>query len=67
VEHPAFGPHIQAWRSRGAISRRGKGAAALAFAISTVLGLVLLPLPWSLIPLAAAVMGGSWVLSRPTA
>lgn len=66
VEHPTFGPHIAAWRTRGAISRKGKIAAALAFAASAVLGLLLLDLPWSLIPLAAAAIGGSWVLTRPT-
>ena len=66
VEHPRFGPHIQAWRSRGAISRKGKTAAAVAFLASALLGLLLLPFPWSLVPSAAALIGGAWVLSRPT-
>lgn len=66
VEHRTFGPHIQAWRTRGAISRKGKAAAAIAFAASAALGLLLLEAPWSLIPLAAALIGGSWVLSRPS-
>ena len=65
VGHPRFGAHIQAWRSRGAISRRGKRAAFAAFALSVALGLLLLPLPWSLIPLAAALAGGSWIATRP--
>jgi hypothetical protein len=65
VEHRMFGPHIQAWRSRGAISRRGKAAALLCFALSAGLGLFLLPFPWSLAPLAAAFIGGSWIATRP--
>lgn len=66
VEHPTFGPQIQAWRSRGAISRKGKVAAAVAFAVSALLGLLVLSLPWSLVPAAAALIGGSWVLTRPS-
>ena len=66
LDHRTFGPHIRTWRSRGAISRKGKTAAAVTFAASAVLGLTLLALPWSLIPLAAALIGGSWVLSRPS-
>ena len=66
VEHRTFGPHIAAWRERGAISRRGKTAAAVAFGASALLGLLLLDLPWSLVPLGAALVGGAWVLSRPT-
>ena len=65
VEHPRFGPHITAWRTRGAISRSGKRAAAIAFAFSAVIGLVLLPFPWLLVPAAAALIGGSWIATRP--
>ncbi len=67
VGHPSFGTHISAWRSRGAISPAGKKAAILAFAVSMVMGFVLLALPWSLVPAAAALIGGSWILSRPSA
>lgn len=66
VGHPRFGAHIRAWRERGAISRTGKRAALLAFALSAALGLWALSLPWSLVPLAAALLGGSWILTRPT-
>lgn len=66
TDHPRFGPHITAWRTRGAISRRGKAAAALAFGASALLGFLLLQPPWSLVPAAAALIGGSWVLSRPS-
>lgn len=67
LDHRRFGPHIRRWRERGAISRRGKQAALAAFAFSAALGLILSPLPWSLIPLAAALIGGSWIWSRPEA
>ena len=65
LEHPAFGPHIRLWRERGAISRKGKQAALAAFAVSAVMALALAPLPWSLTPLAAALIGGSWIWTRP--
>jgi uncharacterized protein len=65
IEHRVFGPHILLWRERGAISRRGKRAALIAFAASAVAALLLAPMPWSLVPLAAAAIGGSWIWSRP--
>ena len=65
TEHPVFGGHIHAWRSRGAISRRGKGAASFAFGASALAGLLLLNPPWAWIPLVAAAVGGAWVWSRP--
>lgn len=66
MEHPVFGSHIRDWRSRGAISRRGKAAASVAFAVSAVIGLQVLKPSLAWIPLAAALTGGAWVLSRPT-
>ena len=66
VGHERFGPHILAWRSRGAISREGKRAALIAFAVSAAAGFALLAFPWSLVPLAAALLGGGWILGRPS-
>ena len=65
LDHPRFGPHVRAWRERGAISRPGKRAALFAFAFSAVLGFVLLPFPWLLLPAAAGLIGGSWIATRP--
>lgn len=65
LEHPHIGPHIIAWRNRGAISRRGKRAALLAFGLSAVIGLLALSFPWSIVPSAAALIGGSWIWTRP--
>ncbi|MGS1015413.1 YbaN family protein [Allosphingosinicella humi] len=66
VQHPRFGPHIQAWRSRGAISRKGKRAAFIAFALSAVLGFVLLTWPWSVLPLVVGIIGAAWIATRPS-
>ena len=66
LTHPGFGPHIRDWRERRAVSRAGKRGAILAFAASAVVGLVFLPLPWSLAPLGAALIGGTWIGRRPT-
>ncbi|WP_022682248.1 YbaN family protein [Sphingobium bisphenolivorans] len=65
LDHPHFGPHVRRWRERGAISRRGKKAALAAFALSALLALLLSPLPWCLIPIAAALIGGTWIWTRP--
>lgn len=67
LEHKEFGPHIVAWCNRGAINRRAKQAALVVFAISIVLGFWFLTLPWSLVPAGAALVAGSWLLSRPDA
>ena len=65
LDHPHFGSHIRRWRNKGAISRRGKRAALAAFAFSALLALLLAPFPWFLMPLAAALIGGTWIWTRP--
>ncbi|GLV29898.1 hypothetical protein TomTYG75_24150 [Sphingobium sp. TomTYG75] len=65
LDHRHFGPHIRRWRDKGAISRRGKQAALAAFTFSAVLALFLVPFPWFLVPVAAALIGGTWIWSRP--
>ena len=67
LEHPRFGPHITAWRTRGAISRKGKHAAFAAFAASAAIGLIMLEFPFAAVPLLAALIGGSWIATRPEA
>lgn len=67
VEHPTFGTHIHLWRERGAISRKGKRAALAAFAASVLIALLFAPLPYSLAPLAAALISGTWIWTRPEA
>ena len=65
LRHPVFGPHIVAWRRSGAISRRGKIAALVAFGVSAAVGLAFASFPWSLVPVAAALIGGRWIWTRP--
>ena len=65
LEHPHLGPHIHRWRTNGAISRKGKRAATAAFALSALLGILFAPWPFSLVPVAAALIGGTWVWRRP--
>jgi uncharacterized protein len=64
---PRFGPHILAWRERGAISGRGKLFAIVGLTGSAIIGLVALHGPWQYAPLAIAVICGSWIATRPTA
>lgn len=65
LEHPRFGPHIVAWRTRGAISRRGKAFALLALAGSAALGLAMLDGWQAYMPLAVALVTGTWIATRP--
>ena len=67
LNHPRLGPHIVAWRERCAISRKGKYAALLTFAGSAIIGFVLLQPPAAYIPTAVALIGGTWIATRPTA
>lgn len=67
LEHPRFGPHIVRWREHGAISRTGKKAATIAFAISVAITFALTPLPWPLVTLTAAAIVGTWIWTRPEA
>ena len=65
LAHPRAGPSIRAWRERGAISRRGKLAASAALLLSSAAGLVLLALPWSLLPSAACLGAAAFIWTRP--
>lgn len=67
VRHPHMGPHIAAWRQRGAISRRGKWMAALAFGVGIALSIAFAPWPWMLAPILAAAICLPWLWSRPDA
>lgn len=67
LDHRQFGPHIRRWREHGAISRRGKKAALAAFAFSIAMALIFSPFPWFLAPVAAALIGGGWIWTRPEA
>lgn len=64
VEHKVFGVHIQNWRHQRAITRKGKWAAVAAFAVSIILAALFVELPWNLIPVIAAIVGGTWIWTR---
>lgn len=65
VDHPHMGRHIVAWRSRGAISRRGKLAASAAFLVGIAVSLMVAPWPWPLAPVLAACVTLPWIWTRP--
>jgi uncharacterized protein len=65
LNHPRFGPSLRAWRDGGIVSRRGKVAATLAFAISIAIGVATLAWPWILIPPATALICLAWLWQRP--
>lgn len=67
LDHPRFGPHILRWRRNGAVSRSGKIAATIAFAVSIALTFAFTAMPWPLVPVAAAVGIGGWLWTRPEA
>ena len=66
LDHPRFGPHIVAWRTRGAISRRGKAMALVALAVSAVVGIATLHGWHAYLPLAVALVSGTWLATRPS-
>ncbi|HWL46721.1 MAG TPA: YbaN family protein [Sphingomonadaceae bacterium] len=67
LAHPRFGPPLRLWREKRAISPTAKRAALLAFGVSAALAAVLAPLPWALVPVVAAAVGGLWIWRRPEA
>ncbi len=65
LEHEKFGHHITAWRVHGAISRKGKIMALMAFAFSAIMAILFAPNPYHYIPIIAALIGGTWIWMRP--
>lgn len=67
ISHPHFGPHISAWRDKGAISRKGKKTAFFAFIFSIIVAVIFVPWPWMLTPVVAMLISGTWLWTRPEA
>lgn len=65
LDHEQFGHHIRAWRDHGAISRKGKVMALMAFIFSAIMAIIFAPSPYKYIPIAAAIIGGTWIWTRP--
>lgn len=65
LAHPTAGPHIRAWRQRGAISRKGKWAASAALSVSSAAGFLSLALPLGLVPLGVCLAVAWFIWTRP--
>jgi uncharacterized membrane protein YbaN (DUF454 family) len=65
LEHPHYGESLRQWRERGAISRRAKRLAIGMMAVSVGLSWYFTGWPWFLAPLAALVLVGPWIWTRP--
>lgn len=65
MDHPIYGPPIRTWREKGAVSRRGKWAATLAFSASIIFGYFTLSGHWLYVPPTIAVICLSWLWTRP--
>lgn len=67
LRHKAFGPMIRDWRTRGAISRRGKIVACVGMALGFILFLAVSAPPLWLIGIVFACLFGSglFVVTRP--
>jgi uncharacterized protein len=65
LAHPRYGHHIRLWREKRAIARIGKIGASAAFAASVIGSLLVMPAPWSFLPLGIAVIALSWIWTRP--
>jgi uncharacterized membrane protein YbaN (DUF454 family) len=66
LAHPRFGPPIRDWRERGAIAPFGKVASITMLTGSAVGGLILLEMPYALIPTAIALPTSLWIATRPS-
>lgn len=66
LAHPRVGPAILAWRDHRAIPRVAKWAATGVLGLSTVVGIITLPMPWRFLPGVIAVLVLLWMWSRPS-
>lgn len=65
LDHPRFGPHIHSWRTSGAVAPAGKYGATVAFGASIAMGFAFLEWPWTMVPVAIAVLVLGWIWTRP--
>ncbi|WP_121115417.1 YbaN family protein [Croceibacterium ferulae] len=65
LAHPQIGPHLTAWRSRGAISRKGKRAALTMMAFAAALTWWLVGWPWAAVSSAVLLAVALWIATRP--
>ncbi|WP_347303406.1 YbaN family protein [Croceibacterium sp. TMG7-5b_MA50] len=65
LAHPQVGPHLVAWRTRRAISARGKRAAVAMMALAAALAWWLVGWPWAGVSSAALLAVALWIVTRP--
>lgn len=64
LDHPHWGPQLQDWRDRRAISRRSKVMAVGAMSVGAVFTYFTLGLPWAYISIAILTISGAWIITR---
>ncbi|MEP5938320.1 MAG: YbaN family protein [Erythrobacter sp.] len=64
LDHPTWGPQVQDWRERRAISRRSKIMAIGAMSVGAVFTWFALGPPWVYLSLAILLVSGSWIATR---
>lgn len=64
LEHPTWGPQVQDWRERRAISRRAKVMAIGAMSAGAIFTWFTLGVPWVYLSLAILVTAGGWIATR---
>jgi hypothetical protein len=64
-EHPKYGASLRNWRDRGAIGRRAKYASISAMSAGIVISWFTVGYPWVLGSVAALVLVGPWIWTRP--
>ncbi len=64
LEHPQFGPPLNDWFERRAISRKAKRSALIAMAVAAVLAALMVSWPVVLIPLVSMAAVSAWIWTR---
>ena len=64
--HPHIGPHLTAWRDRGALSARGKRAAVAMMALAAALTWWTIGWPWAALSSAVLLVVAMWIVTRPS-
>lgn len=64
LEHEQFGPPLNDWFERRAISRKAKRSAVIAIAIAAVLAAWMLSFPLLVVPLVSMSAAAAWIWTR---
>ena len=64
LDHPHWGPQVNDWRERRAISRSSKTMAIGAMTVGAIFTWYTLGSPWYWISIAILVICGSWIATR---